>query len=109
MEKRVLTIFLSFNLMLMGCYKRYQLPRIEPTDAYVSRQIEVFTKSGQSYTLITYKITETKIIGKDKEDKQHQILIKNIDRVTVVSKFSRSERLFLGLLAGLVGVFTLSV
>ena len=101
---------MSFTLMLMGCYKRYQLPRIEPTDEYVSRQIEVFTKSGQSYTLSTYKITETKIIGRDKEDKQHQFLIENIDRVIVINRHTSGEYTFafLAVVVGSLVIITLN-
>ena len=87
MLKRVLTIFLSITLMLMGSYKR----QIKPTDEYLNRRIQVFTKSGQSYTLVTYKITETSIIGKDREDRQHQSLIENIDKVYAISMLGSVE------------------
>jgi hypothetical protein len=79
-------LFLIFALILAGCASRYQLPRIKPTDGYVKRQIEVRTKQGQKYRLISYQITNTKIIGKDKEGNQHEELIENVQSITVIYK-----------------------
>jgi hypothetical protein len=77
---------LIVTLILAGCTSRYQLPRIKPTDGYVNRQIEVRTKQGQKYRLISYQITSTKIIGKDKAGNQHEELIENVQSITVIYK-----------------------
>jgi hypothetical protein len=74
------------TLILAGCASRYQLPRVKPTDGYVNRQIEVRTKQGQKYRLISYQITSTKIIGKDKAGNQHEDLIENVQSITVIYK-----------------------
>jgi hypothetical protein len=79
-------LFLIVPSMLAGCASRYQLPRIKPTDGYVNRQIEVRTKQGQKYRLISYQITSTKIIGKDKAGNQHEDLIENVQSITVIYK-----------------------
>lgn len=79
-------LFLIVTLILAGCASRYQLPRIKPTDGYVNRQIEVRTKQDQKCRLISYQITSTKIIGKDKAGNQHEELIENVESITVIYK-----------------------
>jgi hypothetical protein len=86
MLKKVLLLALFNFLVLDGCASRYQLTRIEPTDDYVNRKIEVRTQKGQKHILISYKITETKIIGKDIDGKQYEELVENIKSITVLRK-----------------------
>lgn len=85
-RKLLLYLFLIITLILAGCASRYQLPRIKPTEGFVNRQIEVRTKQGQKYRLVSYQITSTKIIGKDKEGNQREELIENVQSITVIYK-----------------------
>jgi hypothetical protein len=78
--------FLMVSLILAGCASRYQLPRVKPTDGYVNRQIEVRTNQGQKYRLISYRITSTKIVGKDKQGIQYEESIENVRSITVIHK-----------------------
>jgi hypothetical protein len=105
MLKKLLSIFLSAALLVMplGCYKRSQLPNFETTADEVKREVEVHTKQGQAYRLIVYKITETKIIGKDKEGERHEDLLANIESITVISKHSAGETfLVVAVIGGLI-------
>lgn len=107
MLKKLFSLFLSATLLLMqlGCssYKRYQLPRFKTTPDEVKREVEVRTKQGQTYRLISYKITEAKIIGKDKDGQHHEDLLVDIESITVISKYSDGEAfLFVAGIAGLV-------
>jgi hypothetical protein len=79
-------LFLIVTLIIAGCASRYQLPRIRPTDGYVNRQIEVRTKQGQKHRLVSYQITSTKIVGKDKEGNRYEELIENVQSIIVIYK-----------------------
>ncbi len=69
----------------------------------MKRTVKIRTKQGHAYRLIIYKITETKIIGKDKAGQQHEDLLVNIESITVISKHSAGETfLLVAVIAGLV-------
>lgn len=93
MLKQSLCLFLITSLvsMLSGCYSRYQLRLLEPTKGEIKKEIEVLTTQGQTHRLISYQITDKKIIGKDKNGKYYEEFLENIQSVTIISRLNKAE------------------
>ena len=86
------TLALFLLLSSLNCHSRYKLKRIEPTEKWVNKTIEIQTKDGSKYTFLSYKITSEKIIGKDKNGNENDVLIENVKSIVVVSKLTQNQK-----------------
>ena len=76
----------------LNCYSRHKLKRIEPTDKWVNKTIEVEAKDGHKFKLVSYIITSEKIVGKDESWKEYEIMIDDIQNVVVVHKLTKNQQ-----------------
>lgn len=98
------TLALFLLLSSLNCHSRYKLKRIEPSEKWVNKTIEIQTKDGSKYTFLSYKITSKKIIGKDESGKEYSVLIENVKNFIVVRKLSAKQQIPIVLFTGVVTV-----
>ena len=100
----VSVLFIFIVIGNSSCHSRYKLKRIEPTEKWVNKTIEIQTKDGSKYTFLSYKITSKKIIGKDESGKEYSVLIENVKNFIVVRKLSAKQQIPIVLFTGVVTV-----
>ncbi len=93
MIRQIFVLFLSLSLLLnhLGCYTSLELSRTKLTEGQVKEKIEVFTKQGKSYVLVKYEITNNKIIGYDRDGKQYEDLLEDVESITIISRLNKKR------------------
>lgn len=91
----LLMLIVCLILQCYGCYSRYTLPRLEPTEDVIEKTIEIQSRHGGKISLVRYQITDEKIIGIDKNGRRYEEKLENIKSATVISKIGKKQRIVL--------------
>ena len=92
-------IFPYLILQMISCSSRLEMTTLQTSEDIIHEKVEIQTLHGKKYLLLSYKITDSEIIGKDENGILYSENLNNIKHIIKIRPPSTGNIITLTLLA----------